>query len=98
MSAAGWLQVVLYFAVLLLLIKPLGSFMAHVYQGERTFLHPLLGPLERLVYRLAGIEAEAGMDWKCYAKTLLAFNLLGALTVYGLQRLHGWLPLDPAVG
>jgi K+-transporting ATPase ATPase A chain len=99
MTAAGWLQVVLYFAVLALLVKPLGSFMARVLQGERTFLHPVLGPVERLIYRLAGVRAdaeEAEMDWKGYAKALLAFNLLGALAVYGLQRLQVWLPLNPA--
>jgi len=96
MSAAGWLQVALYFAALIALVKPLGSFMARVYQGERTFLHPLLGPVERLIYRLAGVQADSEMDWRRYALTLLAFNLLGALVVYGLQRLQAWLPLDPA--
>lgn len=96
MNAAGWLQVLLYFGVLLLLVRPLGSFMARVYLGERTFLHPVLGPVERLIYRLAGIQPEAEMDWRRYGLTLLAFNLLGALAVYALQRLQVWLPLDPA--
>ncbi len=96
MNAAGWLQVALYFAVLLALVKPLGSFMARVYQGERTFLHPVLGPIERVIYRLAGVQADSEMDWRRYAMTLLAFNLLGVLVVYALQRLQAWLPLDPA--
>lgn len=96
MDIYDWLQVIVYFAVLLALVKPLGTFMAHVYQGERTFMTPILGPVERFVYRIAGIDAEEDMGWRQYAKVMLVFNLLGFLAVYGLQRAQGMLPFNPA--
>ncbi len=96
MNNYDWLQVIVYFAVLLALVKPLGGFMARVYQGEKTFLTPILGPVERFVYRIAGINAEEDMGWKQYAKVMLVFNLLGFLAVYGLQRFQGLLPFNPA--
>jgi K+-transporting ATPase ATPase A chain len=95
MSLFEWLQVASYLAVLLALVKPLGSHMARVYQGDRTFLHPLLNPLERSLYRLGGIRPDTEMNWKEYTWGLLLFNLLGLFTVYALQRLQGWLPLNP---
>jgi K+-transporting ATPase ATPase A chain len=95
MSLAGWSQVLFYLAVLLALVKPLGSHMARVYQGDRTFIHPLVNPVERLIYRLGGVTADSEMDWKEYAWTLLLFNLLGFLVVYALQRFQLWLPLNP---
>jgi K+-transporting ATPase ATPase A chain len=95
MSALSWLQLVLYLAVLLLLVKPLGAFMARVYSGQRTFLDPVLGPVERLIYRAAGVHPGDDMDWKTYTLALLIFNLLGFLVVYALQRLQGVLPLNP---
>ena len=91
-----WFQIVLYIALLLLLVKPLGAFMARVYTGERTLLSPILGPLERLLYRLAGIDANAEMNWRTYAAALLIFSGLGMLVLYLLQRAQGWLPLNPA--
>ncbi len=69
--------------------------MAKVYQGERTFLDPILGPVERLIYRLSGVKADEDMDWKVYAIAMLLFNGLGLLAVYALQRLQGFLPLNP---
>ncbi len=81
--------------VLLVLAKPLGSFMAKVYQGEKTFLDPVFGPVERFIYRLAGIHADEEMNWKVYAIALMVFNVLGLLVVYALQRLQGYLPLNP---
>ena len=95
MSSLSWLQLVLYLAVLLGFVKPLGAFMARVYSGERTFLGPVLGPVERLLYRVAGVnpDDEMGgrpMRWRCWS-----FNLLGLLVVYALQRLQGILPLNP---
>jgi K+-transporting ATPase ATPase A chain len=95
MSLAGWSQVLFYLAVLLALVKPLGSHMARVYQGDRTFIHPLVNPVERLIYRLGGVTPDSEMDWKEYAWTLLLFNLLGFLVVYALQRFQLWLPLNP---
>ena len=95
MSTLDWLQPVVYLVALLLLVKPLGGFMARVYGGERTFLHPVLAPVERLFYRAAAVKPDAEMTWKTYAAALLVFNLLGFLAVYVLQRLQGILPLNP---
>jgi potassium-transporting ATPase potassium-binding subunit len=95
MSGIGLLQIVIYFAVLTALAVPLGGFMARVYTGERTFLSPVLGPVERLIYRATGVRVDDDMHWKRYALAALVFNLLGALAVYALQRLQGMLPLNP---
>jgi K+-transporting ATPase ATPase A chain len=96
MNIYSWIQIIFYLVVLLLLAKPLGSFMAKVYQGERTFLDPILGPVERLIYRLAGVNPSDDMDWKVYAIALMLFNILGLLAVYAIQRLQAFLPLNPA--
>jgi K+-transporting ATPase ATPase A chain len=96
MTANGWLQLGLYMAVLLALVKPLGAYMARVYEGEPTRLDRVLGPLERLVYGVTGVRPDAEMGWRTYALAMLAFNLAGLLAVYLLQRLQGALPLNPA--
>jgi len=90
-----WLQLIFYFGILLLLTKPLGAYMAKVYQGERLFLDPVLGPVERFLYRLSGIDSRSEMTWKTYAVAMLLFNILGLIVVYLLQRLQGTLPLNP---
>jgi potassium-transporting ATPase potassium-binding subunit len=95
MNLYSWLQLIFYMVVLLLLAKPLGSFMAKVYQGEHTFLDRVLGPVERLVYRLSGVRPEEDMNWKTYAIAVMVFNVLGLIVVYLLQRLQGVLPLNP---
>jgi K+-transporting ATPase ATPase A chain len=95
MNTHDWLQLIVYVTVLLALAKPLGAFMARVYQGERTFLDPLLRPIERLLYRAVGIRADEEMTWKVYAVAIMLFNGLGILAVYALQRLQGILPLNP---
>jgi K+-transporting ATPase ATPase A chain len=95
MTLNGSLQIVFFLAVLVLLTKPLGIYMARVYSGERTILHRVLSPLERLFYRLAGINPDDEMNWKVYAVAMLLFNLLGLLAVYALQRLQHFLPLNP---
>ncbi|MGD0352617.1 MAG: potassium-transporting ATPase subunit KdpA [Dehalococcoidia bacterium] len=95
MTASILLQPGLYLLVLLLLVKPLGAFMARVYQGERTFLSPVLQPVERFIYRLARIHADEDMDWKTYAVAVLLFNFVGILLLYLLQRLQSILPLNP---
>ncbi len=95
MTLAGWLQIVVYFAVLIALVKPLGGYMARVYQGEKTFLSPVVAPVERLIYRLMGIDSEEEMDWKVYAVAMLIFNLIGFVFLYLLLRIQGILPLDP---
>jgi K+-transporting ATPase ATPase A chain len=95
MTPASGLQLVVYVVVLLALVKPLGTFMANVYEGRRTFLHPLLAPVERFTYRLAGVKAEQEMTWNVYALAVLLFNGLGLLVVYLLLRLQAVLPLNP---
>ncbi len=95
MNAWSLFQLVLYLIVLLALVKPLGGFMAHVYAGNRTFLSPLLAPVERAVYRWACVDPAGEMTWKTYALALLIFNLFGLLAVYALQRIQGILPLNP---
>jgi len=94
-NAPGVIQIVLYVTVLVALAKPLGGFMAKVYQGERTFLTPLFGPLERGIYRLAGVDPAPGSSWRRYTLGVLLFNLVGFMFVYLLQRLQGVLPLNP---
>jgi K+-transporting ATPase ATPase A chain len=95
MNIYSWLQLIVYIVVLLALAKPLGSFMAKVYQGEHTFLDRVLGPVERLIYRLAGVKPEEDMNWMTYAIAVMLFNVLGLLAVYALQRLQAFLPLNP---
>lgn len=95
MNLYSWLQLIFYLVVLLLLAKPLGSFMAKVYQGEHTFLDRVLGPLERFIYRVSGVKPEEEMNWKTYAIAAMLFNILGLLVVYGLQRFQAMLPLNP---
>jgi K+-transporting ATPase ATPase A chain len=95
MTGQGLLQLALYVVVLVLLVKPLGTYMAAVFQGERTFMSPLLGPAERLIYRVSGVDPARESDWKRYAFGALLVNLLGFIAVYALQRLQGVLPLNP---
>ena len=95
MTGQGLLQLALYVVVLVALVKPLGAYMAAVFQGERTFMSPLLGPVERLVYRVSGVDPAHESDWKRYALGVLLVNLLGFIAVYALQRMQGALPLNP---
>jgi K+-transporting ATPase ATPase A chain len=95
MNVYSWAQLVFYIIVLVALAKPLGSFMARVYQGERTFLDPALKPVERLIYRVSGIREGDDMNWKTYAVAMMLFNVLGLLVVYALQRLQAVFPLNP---
>ena len=96
MNSLGVFQIVLYLVVLVALVRPLGAFMARVYQGERTFLSPLLAPVERLIYRCAGVDPAAESGWKRYAAQVLVVSVIGLVVVYLLQRLQAWLPLNPA--
>ncbi len=77
MTTLGVLQIVIYIGVLVALVKPFGSYMARVYEGQRTWLSAGLGPLERFVYRVAGVRPDAEQDWKQYTFAVLAFNALG---------------------
>jgi K+-transporting ATPase ATPase A chain len=91
----GLLQIGIYLVVLIGLAKPLGAYMARVYDGEPTFLDRPLGSLERFIYRACGVRPTEGMTWKTYAVAMLLFNALGFLVVHLLQRLQGVLPLNP---
>ena len=93
MSAA--IQYILYFAVLVVLAVPLGRFMAHVMDGEHTFLSPVLAPVERGVYRLLRIDASEQMGWKRYLVSVLAFSGIGLVVLIALQMLQAVLPGNP---
>jgi K+-transporting ATPase ATPase A chain len=95
MTFFDWLQIGLYLVILILLVKPLGAYMARVYQGERVFLTRVVGPVERFIYRRLGLRADEEMDWKQYAVALLFFTLAGVISLYALERLQGLLPLNP---
>jgi K+-transporting ATPase ATPase A chain len=95
MTVNGMLQLVLYFGVLLLFAKPLGVYMARVYKGKPCGLDRVLGPVERIFYRLCSIRHDEEMDWKKYTVALLLFNGAGMLVLYLLQRVQGMLPLNP---
>ena len=95
MTANGILQIIFYFLVLLAITKPIGIFISRLFSGERTFLHPILRPLERLVYKLGGVNEEVEQHWTEYAASLLAFSVAGFTFVYLIQRFQGWLPLNP---
>ena len=95
MTAWSLVQILLVLGVLVAAAIPLGRYMARVYEGQPTLFGRALGPLERLIYRLGGVDPEKEMDWKAYALAMLAFHLVGFLAVYLLQRLQGMLPLNP---
>src|SRR5579885_2903667 len=95
MTANAWTQLLLYLAVLLAAVKPLGWYMARVYQGQPCGLDRALGWLERLIYRLAGVVPRREMTWQAYAVAVLLFNGIGLVFLYGLLRLQGVLPLNP---
>ncbi len=95
MTEQGLWQISLYLIVLLALSMPLGAYMARVYQGECMALTHWIAAVERWFYRLSGISADRDMNWRQYALAMLAFNLLGLLAVYGLQRIQDLLPLNP---
>ncbi|TPI72547.1 potassium-transporting ATPase subunit KdpA [Mesorhizobium sp. B2-8-9] len=96
MTINGWIQIVVYCGILALLVKPLGFYMHRVFSGDRTLLSPLLVPIERGLYRLAGTSEKEEQHWAVYATGMLLFNLAGFLVLYALQRLQGALPYNPA--
>ncbi len=96
MTTQGVLQILVYFAVLLALTRPLGTYMARVYEGQRTFLHPILRPVERFLYVLGGVKEAVEQRWTQYAASLLSFSAVCFVLTYAIQRLQGFLPLNPA--
>ena len=95
MAANGWLQIGLFLLVTLILTKPLGVFMARVFNGEKTFLDPALRPLERLLYRLTGVDEAAEMHWTEYTVAMLLFSAVSMIVLYLIERLQGSLPFNP---
>src|SRR6478752_5161791 len=96
MTLNGWIQIAIYFVVLTALVVPLGRYMAQVFEGERTFLTPVLGPVERGLYRISGIDETREQHWITYTVAMLLFNAAGFALLYALLRLQAVLPLNPA--
>jgi K+-transporting ATPase ATPase A chain len=96
MTANGWIQIAIYFVVLTVCVVPLGRYMARVLEGERTFLTPVLRPIEVLLYRAAGVNETREQHWLAYTIAMLLFNAAGFALLYALLRLQSWLPLNPA--
>jgi len=95
MTLNGWLQILVFIAIIVAVTKPIGVFMTHLFEGQRTFLHPLLRPVERLIYRLTGVDEEREMHWTEYASSMLLFSLVSLLLLYFIQRLQAYLPFNP---
>jgi K+-transporting ATPase ATPase A chain len=93
MTSNGWLQIAVFFGVILLAAKPMGLYMARVYEGKRTWLDPVLGPMERLLYRLTGVDPNTEMRWTEYAGAMLIFSLMTLLLTYAVERLQHAIPL-----
>lgn len=96
MTLNGWIQILVFCGIVILLVKPLGGYMTRVFNGERTLLSPILSPIERGLYRIAGTRETEEQHWSVYTAALLFFSLAGVVLLYFLQRLQGMLPLNPA--
>jgi len=96
MTLNGWLQIALYCVIVTLLVKPFGLYLTRVFAGERTLLSPIFVPLERLFYRLSGVDERREQGWVAYAVAMLLFSLAGFLLLYALMRLQALLPFNPA--
>jgi len=95
MTTNGWFQIAIFFLLILACVKPLGSFIATVIEGRKNFLTPVLGPVERLIYRICGVTETEEQHWTRYAGALLAFSAFSALLLYAIQRLQQFLPFNP---
>ena len=95
MSVNGWLQFAIYSLVLLATVRPVGIYLAHVMEGERTWLDPVFRPLERVIYKLCGVNAEEEMNWREYAFAMLGFSAATLVLTYLIERVQASLPLNP---
>src|SRR5271168_574868 len=95
MTSNGWLQIAAFLALILAITKPLGVFMTKVFGGERTFLDPVAKPIERLLYRVTGVDEKHEMRWTEYAASMLLFSGISMLVLYLIERLQHFLPLNP---
>src|SRR6516225_8710456 len=96
MTAIGWLQIFLYCVIIVALTKPLGWYMTRVFNGERTFLSPVLRPVEVAIYWIGGVDERREQHWLTYTVAMLLFHVGGFLIIYGLMRLQEGLPFNPA--
>jgi K+-transporting ATPase ATPase A chain len=96
MTAIGWIQIILYCAIIVALVKPLGWYMTRVFNGERTFLSPILRPVEAGIYWIGGVDERREQHWLTYTVAMLLFHVGGFLIIYGLMRLQALLPFNPA--
>src|SRR5438132_11926222 len=95
MTANGWFPILLFLALVLLVTKPMGVFMTRVFNREKTFMDPVLRPIERLLYRVTGVDADHEMRWTEYAISMLLFSLVSMIVLYLMERLQGYLPFNP---
>ena len=95
MSVNGWLQFAIFSAILLASVRPVGIYLARVFEGERTWLDPVLRPFERLIYKLCAVNSEKEMNWREYAYAMLGFSAVTLLLTYGLERLQNFFPWNP---
>src|SRR6267378_2543591 len=95
MTSLGIFQILIFFALIFVCTKPLGAYMARVFEGKRTFIHPILRWLEVLTYKVSGVSEEAEQRWTQYTASLISFSIFGFLLVYLLQRVQGFLPFNP---
>ena len=95
MTSLGIAQILIFFAIIIAITKPVGLFMYRVFEGKRTFLHPVLRPVERLIYKLGGVREDVEQTWVRYSASLIALSIFCVLFPYLLQRLQGLLPFNP---
>src|SRR5882724_10116854 len=95
MTIVGWVQIALFSVIVILIARPFSGYMTRVFAGERTFLSPLLRPVERAVYWCCGVDEKEEQHWLTYAVAMLLFSVVGFLTLYALQRLQWYLPFNP---
>ena len=96
MTMIGWLQIILFCVIIVALTKPLGWYMTAVFNGERTFLSPVLRPIEAGIYWFSGVEERREQHWLTYTVSMLLFHVGGFLIIYGVMRLQAVLPFNPA--
>src|SRR5215510_10677179 len=95
MTLNGWLQILFFLLAVLCVTRPLGAYMARVFSRQRTWLDPVVRPVERLVYRLTGVDETHEMRWTEYSVALLLFSVVSMLVLYGMERLQHLLPFNP---
>src|SRR5580692_2858082 len=95
MTVNGWFQILLFLALIFAITKPMGVYMARVFNREHTFLDPLARPFERLLYRLTGVDENHEMRWTEYAGAMLLYSGVSMALLYGIERLQQWMPWNP---